>query len=108
MSMFCDAPARALPTANDVILVSRTTFRPKTSAKRLQGNRIAVLARPYAEPTQMNLSPPCRSSIMVGRAVGIAHMSRACKKRATSIAPRASQNAAPLPGDLAGAHSVWV
>ncbi len=53
---------------------------------------IAVLVRPYADPTHTKLSPPLRSFTMVGTAVDTVVMSNALRKLATTMAMKDSQN----------------
>ena len=80
--------------------------RPKTSARRPEKGRIAVLARPYADPIHTKSSPPWRSLVIVGTAVDTAVMSSALRKLATTTAMKDSQNAEPffpeLGDDVAG------
>ena len=75
---------------------SITGRRPKASARRPERGRLAALARPYAEPTQTNLSPPLRESVMVGRAMEIAVRSSALTNEQTKMAMKVSQKAEPL------------
>ncbi len=94
--MLCAAPASALPKRKIVMEMSITGRRPNTSARRPENGRIAVLARPYADPIHTKLSPPCSSLVMVGTAVDTAVMSRALRKLATTTAMNDSQNAEPF------------
>ena len=94
--MFWAAPESALPTKKRPTEASMTGRRPKASARRPERGRLAALARPYAEPTQTNLSPPLRESVMVGRAIEIAVRSSALTNEQTKMAMKVSQKAEPL------------
>lgn len=98
MFMSFAAPASALPSANSASAVSITGLLPKMSARRPHRRRTAVLDKAYAAPTQMNFSPPLRSWTMVGRDVGMAHISSTLMDRDTRTAEKAIQNASPLGG----------
>ena len=96
VSMFGAAPAMMLPTEKAAILASMTGFLPNMSANRPESRRIAALARPYADPTHMNLSPPWSSSVIVGSAVGMAVRSKALRKADTKMARKDNQKLDPF------------
>lgn len=81
---------------------SATGRRPKTSASRPEKGRMAVLARPYAEPIQTKLSPPLSSLVIVGTAVETAVRSSALRRLASRMAVKQSQKEEPLPPFAAG------
>ena len=56
---------------------------------------MAVLERAYAEPTQVNSSPPWRSAVNVGRIVAIAVKSSALSKFVTTMAEKDNQKSLP-------------
>lgn len=98
MPIVCEMLAKTLPRVNSAMLESMTGLRPKMSARRPASRRTAALARPYAEPTQMNLSPPFKSSVIVGKAVGMADRSKALRNIDTKMARKESQKAEPFLG----------
>lgn len=98
MLMLCEMPANTLPSVNSAMLESMTGLRPKMSARRPARRRTAALARPYAEPTQMKLSLPFKSSVIVGKAVGMADKSKALRNIDTKTARKESQKAEPFLG----------
>lgn len=81
--------------ANNTTQHTMTGFRPKLSARPPIKGSIAVLDRAYAEPTQVNSSPPFRSAVKVGRMVAIAVKSRALRRFVTTIALKDNQKALP-------------
>ena len=94
--MFCADPASALPrkkSPTHVIMIGR---RPMMSASLPVSGRIAAEARPYAEPTQTNSSPPLSSFVIVGSAVETAVTSSAERKLQTTTAVKESQKTEPL------------
>lgn len=106
MSMLCEMPPKTLPRVNSAILESITGLRPKMSARRPANRRTAALARPYAEPIQINLSPPFKSSVIVGKAVGMADKSKALRNIDTKMARKESQKAEPFLGAVSSPRLV--
>ena len=95
--MFFADPASALPMEKKTMAHSIIGLRPKMSASAPDSGRMAVLAKAYAEPTQVNLSPPLRSAVMVGSTVETPVRSRALRKMDAIMDIYASQKADPFP-----------
>ena len=70
MSMFidCAPPHNALPSAKSRIQINRTGRRPNMLAKCDDIGIAATDASVYPDPIQTN-SAPCKSAMIVGRAV---------------------------------------